>query len=199
MKPSRTNHLVVLPYARFETPFDPLSVASDYAPRVYIPAGWAIDWAGSDGSRRQAQAVLGLSDHELAEVAKSATDRFDEAYGVWSVIFELSTARELRSRLPGRDLDLWGVAMPAGEVESFAPDVNRSGVDKVVLRGEAPAPGGEILGFEILTINMGHEFNSPRSVHEDEDALLAGLDVDGKWRAVHGRSAYNARPRSPDS
>ena len=114
------------------------SVAFDHAPRIFIPDSWAIEWSGSDEQRREAWEVLQLSDQELADMTAWATARFDQDFGVWSVIFELDTASQLRQRLTGREFDLWGVALAVEEFESLGPE--RAQEARRSATGRTPSP-----------------------------------------------------------
>ena len=131
----------------------------------FIPSAWAVEWADfSREERLYSASKFGLSEGQLDEVIAWTTRRIGQRQLGWpSTFFSLETARDFAGRflLAGQGLAVYGIAMHENDLERFlSEEVPPSGqatpgVFEAVGSGMTPAPGGKVLGWEVLGYEDG--------------------------------------------
>lgn len=175
------------------TELRPISLARDHSVRRFFPDAWALSWCNtSPEERREHAAVFGIPEEELPALMKWADAAMDREFGVWNTVFTLESARAVGRRWLSRvpDVELWGLGLkselvaeycrltqPPPQEPGFAPVGAGGTYEAVCLRGQALARGGVVLGHEILKEDWGNSFNSPESLHLDEQELFEGSGV----------------------
>ena len=169
-----------------------VSVAHDHSSRRFFPSDWALSWCRAvPEDRLEGAATFGIAAADLAGVIEWADKNFDQAFGVYDVIYSLDDAQKIARSFLGnaKELELWGLGLhrslladfctataPPASPPGHAP-IGPSGAHVAACMHSQPlAPGGTALGFEVLI----HEeccFNSPESRHLDEAAAFRAADV----------------------
>lgn len=170
-----------------------VTLAADHSQREYFPNAWTLSWCHTN---RQEQidkaAAFGIAERELDSVIAWADRDFGSAFGAWSVLFSLEDARAAARSMLGNaaDLELWGIGLhrdllnaycdasrPPAPKPGYAP-TGASGTHRAACIRPAPlAEGGSILGHELLIEGLGCTFNSPESLHLDEQELFRAMRV----------------------
>ena len=131
---------------------------------------WTFAWTGDEpASRRKNAAKLGWDDDTLAQVTAWCTAVFDEGRtGYPDVFLTVDDALRFVERfLAARDdVLVIGLALDelsaAAFVAEFAPDprMGEPGASGALGANREPAPGGEVLGFDVLGWDSGgcHSF-----------------------------------------
>jgi hypothetical protein len=170
-----------------------ISMGHDHSQRRFFPESWALSWCRESRERRVREAaVFGISEAELDDVIAWADGTFGSDFGAWDAFFTLDAARDAARSLlrSSTDLELWGVGLHRSLVSVFceasAPPPQQPGYAPVgasalhvatCIRTAALAEGGTILGHEILIPDVGCSFNSPESLHIDEQPQLRDAGV----------------------
>jgi hypothetical protein len=169
-----------------------VSLANDHSPRRFFPDAWTLSWTSVPRDERLANAAaFRIAAHDLDRVLAWGDGAFGAAFGAWSVIYTLDAARDIARTFlaTANDLDLWGLGLhrdvlatycnataPPPPEPGYAP-CGASGVHVAACQRPTPlAPGGEVLGFELLIDDVGC-MNSPESLHIDEAAITQQVGV----------------------
>lgn len=170
-----------------------VSLASDHSGRRFVPDDWTYSWVSAHWSDRlRAASPFGMTEEDVRALVSEVTDGVGLNVEPYSVCCDLDSARRIHDRFLRRaaDIELWGVGLhtslvpdftafyrPLPALPGFAPIAPAIGFT-MVQKGAALAPGGELLGHELL-ISDGSGFNSVESRHGDEVELLraAGAHV----------------------
>jgi hypothetical protein len=169
------------------------TLAHDHSQRRFFPETWTLSWCREDQEQRLRQAELfGISPEDLERVMAWADQSFEEVFGAWNVFFTLDGARAAAHSFlqNASDLELWGVGLhraladtfcqrsgPPPQQPGYAP-VGASAIHLATCVRPAPlAEGGTVLGHEILISDVGCSFNSPESLHLDEQELFREANV----------------------
>ncbi len=170
-----------------------VTLAHDHSQRRFFPESWTLSWCRETRERRTDEAaVFGIAEEDLAQVMAWADRSFESVFGAWDVFFTLDDAcAAARSFLRNAaDLELWGVGLHQTLVSGFCewsappppkPGCALAGASAIhvatCVRSAPLAEGGMVLGHEILIADVGCSFNSPESLHLDEQDLLRKAGV----------------------
>jgi hypothetical protein len=169
------------------------TLAHDHSQRRFFPETWVLSWCREEREERiRKAAVFGIAAEEIDQVMAWGDDNFGAAFGAWDAFFRLEDARAAaRSFLRNATgLELWGVGLhrslvsdfceasgPPPQQPGYAP-VGASAIHVATCVRPAPlAEGGTVLGHEILIPDVGCSFNSPESLHIDEQGRLQEAGV----------------------
>ncbi|MEI8258106.1 MAG: hypothetical protein WCJ30_20710, partial [Deltaproteobacteria bacterium] len=143
---------------------------------------WTFAWTGDEpAARRKNAATLGWDDDTLAQVTAWCTATFDEgSTGYPDVFLAVDDALRFVERfLAARDdVLVIGLALDEPSAAAFvaefapAPGMGEQGASVALRANREPAPGGEVLGFDVLGWEAGgcHSFvcNGLERVFEDK-------------------------------
>ena len=133
-----------------------------------LPDVWAISWANMPSEERaEAAARFGLEEI-VDQVLDWVTDRVDGEIGWPNVIFSLDTAAALLARFPEArdgsvvlelglhesDLEVFGAAAEPPPLTPGGAPWGKPGVLEAVMNGDRVGTGGEVLGFELLCLDL---------------------------------------------
>ena len=175
------------------TPMRRVTLAHNHTPRRFFPDSWTLSWTSGDGEDRIAAAAeWGIDAGDLDDVTAWADGAFNVAFGAWYVFFTLDTARAAAHTWLARapDVELWGVGLrrdlvpgycaataPPLPVPGYAPMGSSGTHFATCSRGAPLAAGGSPLGFEVLLEDVGSTFQSPQSLHRDEQEIFRAVGV----------------------
>jgi hypothetical protein len=170
-----------------------VTMAHDHSQRRFFPESWALSWCGETREQRiEEAAVFGIAEGDLDAVMAWADRSFGSVFGAWDAFFTQEDARAAAHSFlrNAADLELWGVGLHRPLVSAFceasAPPpqqpgsapVGASGIHIATCMRPAPIAGdGTVLGHEILIADIGCSFNSPESLHIDEQKRLGEAGV----------------------
>jgi len=139
---------------------------------VVGPGPWALPWVtATDLGRLDEATALGVPADRLAEAMRWTDGQLAAGGWGWPEVFATpEVARAFVERFvpePG-DLRLLGVALPVDAVPAYLadhplptdPSTGVPAVDAAVRSGLPPAPGGTVLGHEVLGEEIGGTFHS---------------------------------------
>jgi hypothetical protein len=134
----------------------------------FIPDTWCIEWTqDSPDCRADDAKAFALDSGALGKVTAWVTPRFGKTIGWPNVLKDINSAKDLvdlfLSSLPDVKVLELGLhrsmtaefsreAEPPPQKPGFGP-TGRQGVHEVILQGNPPAQGGNILGFEPLVFD----------------------------------------------
>jgi hypothetical protein len=170
-----------------------ITMAHDHSQRRFFPESWTLSWCHETRERRiKDAAVFGIAQEGLEEVMAWADKNFGSVFGAWNVFFTQTDARAA-ARLflqNATGLELWGVGLHHTLLPTFRemaalpppqPGCSPEGASAIEIATcvhSAPlADGGAVLGHEILVADVGCSFNSPESLHMDEQEVLREAGV----------------------
>lgn len=159
----------------------PLTLANDHTQRVFLPSTWAVEWCKESPEERLARAAdFGIDPSRLEDLIQRVTAGFESEFGAWHTILDLEVARELwRDYARAEGVRLWGVGLAHDELEAMHEEMEPNhamGAGWALLRAQTMAPGGRLLGYEVLVDGIGC-FNSLESLHHPEDELYQAAGV----------------------
>jgi hypothetical protein len=175
------------------TPMRRVTLANGHTPRRYFPDDWTLSWCRQEREKRRAEAAgWGIDASDLDALTAWADGAFGVAFGAWNVLFTLDAARAVAHRWLARapEVELWGVGLRRDLVRSYCaatappppvPGYSPMGSGGTHLtacaRGAPLAAGGTPLGFEVLFEDLGSTFQSPQSLHCDEEEIFRAVGV----------------------
>lgn len=148
-----------------------LSLSSDLAPFVpgprFIPDSWALRWVTNgdvEDKQREACLEFGIDPRALSELKTWVTERFDaHEFGWTHIFFSITAARDFAQRFLPKypDAVLLGIGVATTLVSEFltmhVPDPGSGswGYYEALRSGKPLAPGGVLLGFEVVGLGLG--------------------------------------------
>ena len=162
-----------------------------------VPDVWSIGWSEvSRDAQRATAAHFGLDDAALDRVIEWTTSALDDGRAGWpNVLFTLRDARDFAARFldASAAVTLFGLALPDDLAREFAVDARPKsategpmGLWQAIERGDPPAPGGTVLGFEVLGYDRGfHSFVCNGLERVFRDALQIVPNANGLYENEH--------------
>ena len=136
----------------------------------FFPGSWAIRWSSDDQQEREREAAhFGIRPDQIDRVMEWATSSFQEVFGWPNVFYSLDAALAARREFIGNDLDVavFGLGLHCNDAVRFLEvakpedkkpgysQAGETGIYECVKAGSGLAPGGQDLGFELLTTMFG--------------------------------------------